>query len=163
EPVVVFTTTGPGLTNALTGVLAARGEGAKVIVLSAATTAAQRGRFAIQETSVQTMATGLYGAGPLFHFATLLESAHELPAVARRLAHGLSRPGGFVAHIAIPTGLLAGAWSGPLPDVSMSFGEESPTEETIAHCARLLSEGPFAIWAGFGARKASSYVRRLAE
>src|SRR5919205_4620136 len=32
-PVVVFTTTGPGLTNALTGILAARGEGAKVILL----------------------------------------------------------------------------------------------------------------------------------
>ena len=29
-PVVVFTTTGPGLTNALTGMLAARGEGAKI-------------------------------------------------------------------------------------------------------------------------------------
>src|SRR5882757_4212227 len=49
-PVVVFTTTGPGLTNALTGILAARGEGAKIILLSACTTASNRGRWAIQET-----------------------------------------------------------------------------------------------------------------
>ena len=163
RPVVVFTTTGPGLTNALTGVLAARGEGAKVIVLSAATAATQRGRFAIQETSVQSMPADLYHAGALFHFATLLESADELPAVARRLADGLSRPGGFVAHVAIPTDLLSVAWSGPLPPLSMNRGVESPTEEMIARCARLVSDGPIVIWAGFGARKASSLVLRLAE
>src|SRR5262249_39795206 len=31
RPAVVFTTTGPGITNALTGLMAARGDGAKVI------------------------------------------------------------------------------------------------------------------------------------
>jgi acetolactate synthase-1/2/3 large subunit len=163
RPVVVFTTTGPGLTNAMTGLLAARGEGAKVIVVSAATTSAQRGRLAIQETSVQTMPADLYSAGALFHFATLVESADELPTVARRLAHGLSRPGGFVAHLAIPTDLQADAWHGPLPELSIDRGEEVPTDETIARCARLLTDGPFAIWVGFGARKASALVRRLAE
>jgi thiamine pyrophosphate-dependent acetolactate synthase large subunit-like protein len=163
RPVVVFTTTGPGLTNALTGLLAARGEGAKVIVLSAATTAAQRGRWAIQETCGQTMPAGLYATGALFHFAALLESADELPAVARRLAHGLARPGGFVAHLAIPTGLQAAEWRGALPDLTIGRGGEAPVPETIAHCVRLLSDGPFAIWLGFGARKASGLVRRLAE
>ena len=163
RPVVVFTTTGPGLTNALTGLLAARGEGAKIVVLSAATTTAQRGRGAIQETCSQSMPGDLYTAGALFHFATLLESADQLPAVARRLAHGLSRPGGFVAHLAIPTSLQSGEWRGPLPDVSVDRGGEAPTAETIAKCARLLSDGPFAIWVGFGARKSSALVRRLAE
>ena len=163
RPVVVFTTTGPGLTNALTGLLAARGDGAQVIVLSAATTAAQRGRWAIQETCGQSMPADLYSAGALFHYATLLESAEQLPAVARRLAHGLARPGGFVAHLAIPTGLQAAEWRGTLPDLSMTHGAEAPAEATIARCARLLADGPFAIWLGFGARKASALVRRLAE
>ena len=45
RPVVVFTTTGPGITNALTGLLAARWEGAKVIFVSASTSAPQRGRW----------------------------------------------------------------------------------------------------------------------
>jgi acetolactate synthase-1/2/3 large subunit len=163
RPVAVFTTTGPGLTNALTGLLAARGDGAKIIVLSAATTAAQRGRWAIQETSGQAMPADLYSTGALLDFATLLESAEELPAVARRLAHGVSRPGGFVAHVAIPTGLQSAAWRGPLPDLSAGSGEGAPGAATIARCARLLSDGPFAIWVGFGARKASDLVRRLAE
>ena len=163
RPVVVFTTTGPGLTNALTGLLAARRDGAKIIVLSAATPAAQRGRFAIQETCGQSMPTGLYSDGALFDIATVLESADALPAVARRLAAGLSWPGGFVAHVAVPTDLQAGAWRGPLPDLSIERGEEAPSEETIRRCAALLSDGSFAIWVGFGARKASALVRRLAE
>lgn len=48
RPVVVFVTTGPGITNALTGLLAARGEGAKVILLSATTASGNRGRWACQ-------------------------------------------------------------------------------------------------------------------
>jgi acetolactate synthase-1/2/3 large subunit len=163
RPVVVFTTTGPGLTNALTGLLAARGEGAKVILLSAATTAARRGRWAIQETSARSMPADLYAQGALFDLAALLESVDELLAFARRLAHGLSRPGGFVVHLALPTGLQSAEWRGPLPDLAVGRGDEAPTEETIARCARVLSDGPFAIWIGFGARRASGLVRRLAE
>ena len=73
-PVVVFTTTGPGLTNALTGMLAARGEGAKILMVSACTTAAHRGRGAIQETDNDTMPLGLTAPGALFHMATVIES-----------------------------------------------------------------------------------------
>ena len=163
RPVVVFTTTGPGLTNALTGLLSARSDGAKIIVLSAATTAAQRGRFAIQETCSRTMPADLYAAGALFHDATLIESADQLPSVARRLAQGLARPGGFVAHVAIPTGLQSAAWRGPLPDLSVARGDYAPTAETIVRSVELLSEGPFAIWLGFGARKSPDLVRLLAE
>jgi thiamine pyrophosphate-dependent acetolactate synthase large subunit-like protein len=61
RPVVVFTTAGPGITNALTGILAARGEGAKVILISACTSAPQRGRWAIQETSSNTIHQGAWG------------------------------------------------------------------------------------------------------
>jgi acetolactate synthase-1/2/3 large subunit len=163
RPVVVFTTTGPGLTNALTGLLSARSDGAKIVVLSAATTATQRGRFAIQETCGRSMPADLYAPGALFHDATLLESADQLPAVARRLASGVSRVGGFVAHLAIPTGLQSAAWRGPLPDLTVGRGENAPTAETIARSIDLLSDGPFAIWLGFGARKSSDLVRRLAE
>src|SRR5438874_7452851 len=97
-PVVVFTTTGPGLTNALTGILAARGEGAKIILLSASTTASNRGRWAIQETDTDFLPLGLMAPGALFHMATIIESIDALPQIARRMANGLARPGGFVCH-----------------------------------------------------------------
>ncbi len=116
-PVVVFTTTGPGLTNALTGILAARGEGAKIILLSACTTASNRGRWAIQETDSDFLPAGLLAPGALFHMATAIESVDALPQAARRLANGLARPGGFICHLSIPTSLQAVTVNRPMPSV----------------------------------------------
>lgn len=162
RPVVVFTTAGPGLTNALTGLLAARDEGAKIIVLSACTSAAQRGRWAIQETAAATMPGDLYQPGPLFHYATILESAEVLPQVARRLAHGLARPGGFVAHLSLPTGLQASECLTPCPEAALEHVPQAPAASTLATCARRLTAGPCALWLGFGARHAAGAVRELA-
>lgn len=164
RPVVIFTTTGPGITNALTGLLAARWEGAKVILISASTSASQRGRWACQETSTYTMpSAGIFTSGQIFHYATTLESSHELTEVSRRLALGLGQPGGFVAHISIPTNIQTSSLKTLLPRVTLSHGVATATEETIAKCVQLLSEGPFAIWVGFGARGAAQEIRQLAE
>src|SRR5687767_11070964 len=103
RPTVLFTTTGPGLTNAFTGIVAARDEGARVIVVSAYTSEASRGRFAIQETSRCTLPASLYDAGRPFHFATVVDDPDGLAALERGLATGLRRRSGFVAHIALDT------------------------------------------------------------
>lgn len=164
RPVVVFTTTGPGITNALTGLFAARWEGAKVIFLSASTSAPQRGRWACQETSTYTMANaGVFTSGSLFHYATTIECGDELPESSRRIALGLARPGGFVAHLSIPTAIQTSSSKASLPRVTLSHALVTVSEETIAECVRLLSEGPFAIWVGFGARGAATAIRQLAE
>ncbi|WP_414582609.1 ScyA-related TPP-binding enzyme [Scytonema sp. PCC 10023] len=164
RPVVVFTTAGPGITNALTGLFAARWEGAKVIFLSASTSTAQRGRWAIQETSTYTMPNaGIFTSETLFHYATTLECSDELPEIRRRLALGLARPGGFVAHLSIPTNIQTSSVETLLPGVALSVAPAAASEETIAECARLLSEGPFAIWVGFGAQSAAAEIRQLAE
>ncbi|WP_414567520.1 ScyA-related TPP-binding enzyme [Nostoc sp. CCY 9925] len=164
RPVVVFATTGPGITNALTGLLAARWEGAKVILVSASTSAPQRGRWAIQETSRYTMpSAGIFTSGSVFHYATTLESSNELPEISRRLALGLTQPGGFVAHLSIPTNIQTSSLNISLPQVNLSRGVATVTQETIAECAQLLSEGSFAIWLGFGARGAAQEIRQLAE
>lgn len=164
RPVVLFTTAGPGITNALTGLFAARGEGAKVILLSACTSIPQRGRWAIQETSAYTLPTaGIFSTGALFNYATVLEGAAQLPQIARRLALGLSRPDGFVAHLSIPTAIQSSAVELPLPQMSLSLAVATPNENAIATAANLLSEGPFAIWVGYGARGAADLIRQLAE
>lgn len=164
RPVVVFTTTGPGITNALTGLLAARWEGAKVILVSASTSAPQRGRWAFQETSTYTMpSTGIFTSGPIFHYATTLECSDELPEIYRRFALGLGQPGGFVAHLSIPTDIQTSSPKTWLPRVTLQNAVATASEETIAECVRLLCEGPFAIWVGFGARGAAAEIRQLAE
>ncbi|MBW4636613.1 MAG: ScyA-related TPP-binding enzyme [Iphinoe sp. HA4291-MV1] len=164
HPVVVFTTTGPGITNALTGLLAARWEGAKVILLSACTSASQRGRWAIQETSTYTMPSAeIFTSGSLFHYANTIECTEELLQVARRLTLGLGRPDGFVAHLSIPTSLQTSLLNTSLPQLTVSDSSPSPSKKIITECAKLLSEGPFAIWVGFGARGAAAEIRQLAQ
>ena len=164
RPIVVFTTACPGITNALTGLLAARDEGAKVVYLSACTSAPQRGRWAIQETSDQTIPQGgIFTSGALFNYATVLESPQQLPQIARRLALGLAQPGGFVAHISIPTGIQSAPIETPIPEVNLVPALTVPSQETVEMAAQLLSEGSFAIWAGFGARGAAVAIRELAE
>lgn len=164
SPIVVFGTTGPGITNALTGLLAARWEGAKVIFLSGSTSCAQRGRWALQETSAHTMPNaGIFTSGSLFHYATVVESGAQLPEISRKLASGLSQPGGFVTHLSIPIDVQTSFLTESLPKINLSHSLASANEETITKCVQLLSEGPFAIWVGFGARKAAGIIRELAK
>ncbi|NJK52411.1 MAG: thiamine pyrophosphate-binding protein [Leptolyngbyaceae cyanobacterium SU_3_3] len=162
EPVAVFTTSGPGLTNALTGTLAARDEGAKIILVSAFSSAPKRDRWLIQETTVSTMPADLYRSGSLFHFASIIEAPAQLSQTRIQLASGLARPGGFVAHIAIPTSVQSA------PVVKMAHLQfQTPILELSAAAVKryvdLLLNGSVAIWIGFGARHASEKVRELAK
>jgi acetolactate synthase-1/2/3 large subunit len=171
QPVVVFTTTGPGITNVLTGILAARTEGAKIILISAYASAAQRGRGGIQETSSYTMPTSaLFEHGAWFDDASVLDTPDQLPQVLRRFAAGLRRPDGYVAHLSIPNAVQGAPLSGPLPvltseatGLSVATYRPSVNPTAIARCAELLSAAPFAIWAGFGSRGAPRGLRELAE
>lgn len=164
RPAVVFSTAGPGIANALTGLFAARWEGAKVIFLSPATSTAQRGRWAFQETSMYTMPGEIFSSSKsLFHYATTIESGDELPEIARRLATGLTKLGGFVAHLSIPITIQSSLIDISLPQVAAVQTLASTTPQVLAECAQLLSEGAFAIWVGFGARGAAVEIYQLAE
>ncbi|RCJ21854.1 acetolactate synthase [Nostoc minutum NIES-26] len=165
RPSVVFTTAGPGITNSLTGLFAARGEGAKVILLSACTSAPQRGRWAIQETSTYTLPSGgIFTPGTLFNYAITIESVAQLPQIFRRLALGLAQPGGFVAHLSIPTGVQTSLVEDiALPKLDIACFQLTASKQAIAKSVELLSAGPFAIWVGFGARDAADEIRQLAE
>ncbi|MEI1373349.1 scytonemin biosynthesis protein ScyA [Nostoc sp. UHCC 0926] len=165
RPTVVFTTAGPGITNVLTGLFAARGEGAKVILLSACTSAPQRGRWAIQETSTYTLPSGgIFTPGALFNYAITIESAAQLPQIFRKLALALAQPGGFVAHLSIPTAVQTSLVEDiALPQLNVSAFPMTASKEAIAKSVELLSSGPFAIWVGFGARDAADEIRQLAE
>lgn len=164
RPTVVFATTGPGLLNALTGITAAKWEGAKVVLISGHTNAPQRGRWASQETSSYTMPQdALYGQSAMFDYAVRLESASELPEVARRLSSGLRRPGGFVAHVCLPMSVQSAMVERQtLKTVGrVAVPTASPTD--IAEIAARLKHEGFAIWAGFGATQAAPLVRQLVE
>jgi thiamine pyrophosphate-dependent acetolactate synthase large subunit-like protein len=165
RPVVVFTTAGPGITNALTGLFAARGEGAKVIFISACTSAPQRGRWAIQETSSYTLPSGgIFTSGNLFNYAVTVESPAQLPQIFRRLALGLGQQGGFVAHLSFPTAVQTSPVDDiTLPQLGVHSSLMTPSEDAIAKTISHIIEAPFAIWLGYGARHAAAEIRELAE
>lgn len=162
-PSLVFVTSGPGLTNALTGLAAARWEGAKVVCVSACTSPTMRGRGACQETSGYTMPIGgIFTAGTLFHYGLMMETPVEVHQVISRLASGLSSPGGFVGHVAIPTSLQHAQVPTPCGRL-VSAAAPTCAGEALDVYARLLAEGSFVVWAGFGARDASAELRAFIE
>lgn len=163
RPALAFVTTGPGLLNALTGAMAARWEGAQVILFSGATSDAQRGRWAVQESGPLTLpAETLYRASNLFHQARLLSSTHEVAATLDELAEGLSRSQGFVAHLALPIALQR-ATSAPLTVTPRAPHRPTPTPAALDAAVAALSSGPFAVWVGWGARAASEQLRAFIE
>lgn len=162
EPVVIFTTSGPGLTNSLTGVLAARDEGAKIVLVSGFSSAPKRGRWLIQETTVLTMPADLYRSGSLFHFTSIIEDPAQLTQARIQIAAGLKCPGGFVAHIALPTSLQS-AQVDKMAPLQFQMPSIEVSEDSIKRYVDLLLNGSVAIWIGFGARHASEEVRELAK
>lgn len=169
RPVVVFVTTGPGLFNALNGLVAAKWDGARVVLVSGSTSPAQRGRFAVQETSPFTLPTSaLHAPSELFDLALELAGPEQLEPTLRRLELALARPRGVVAHLALPLtvqtstlpsvrpGLVAGAGS-------VRLAPPAASASTIADLADVLAREPFGLWVGFGARHASREVRELSE
>ena len=162
KPTVVVATTGPGITNLYTGMVAARSEGATVLFVSGCTPPAQRGRGSFQETSPTSPLAPLFVAGSTFHYAKIVESPAELDAMVSRLAHGVRRPHGFVAHIGMSLGVQTAMVEHRPARLSYS-NAPSCDPATLATCRELLSQGSFVIWAGFGARNAAARVRELAE
>ena len=164
RPTVLFTTTGPGLTNALTGIVAAREERARVIVVSAYTSASSRGRFAIQETSRCTLPPSLYEAGRPFHFASIVDDPTQLTELERALAAGLGRRSGFVAHLALDTAVQRAPAAQPqILSLAVPGFAKAPPLAQVAACIDALNDGPFAIWVGYGARDAAAEIATLAR
>lgn len=163
-PGVVFTTTGPGLTNALTGIAAARHEGGRVVLISAATGADRRGRGAFQASDERSLAhCGLYAPGGWFDDAIALQSPCELPLLHGRLAEGLSRPGGFVAHVALPLSVQTTAAPREQGRVRVSRARAALSVPVLDACVRQLAAGPVVLWVGWGARHDAGLVRALVD
>ncbi len=165
RPTAIVVTTGPGLWNALNGAMAARADGAKLVLISGATSRAQLGRGAVQETGPATTPSGLTTTGPLFHLAAQPETVAELGHFLQQLACGWARRGGFVAHLALPWSLqtmLIDADTAPRA-ATWAIADAAPTLDAIDATLDRLATGTAAIWIGHGVRHAAAELRAFAE
>ncbi|MEX0791345.1 MAG: thiamine pyrophosphate-binding protein [Actinomycetota bacterium] len=163
DPVVVYTTTGPGITNAITGLVAARYEGARLILISPRTSPAQRGLVAVQETPGMMPSGDLFNAGWLFDDVFAVDAPEELETCLYRLEQRLLLRGPYLAHISIPVGLQNDA-VGPLRlGSAASVHPAAPDAEAVALVADRLQGRRFFVWVGHGARRAYPQVRELVE
>ncbi|MDQ4142809.1 MAG: thiamine pyrophosphate-dependent enzyme [Actinomycetota bacterium] len=161
-PVAVFCTTGPGMTNSMTGLAAARAEGAKLVLISPRTSPVQRGRGAVQETPMPS--ADFFTPGWLFDEVFMMESAEEVTQVAYRLQHGFGRVGPYIAHLSIPIALQSAAVRQGRVDLpGYRLSAPFPEPGVVDEVAQLLAAKRFAIWVGHGARHAARQVRALVD
>ncbi len=164
HPSLVFTTSGPGLINALNGITAAKWEGAKVLIVSPATSHARRGRWAFQETSMYSFPSAdLFSNCEIFDFAAIINSPEELQMIASKMVHGFSRPGSFIAHLSLSMSLQRTVMEERIViPGAMNPGPCCPPD-LIDQAATLFKETKNILWVGFGARGSSAKLRELAE
>ena len=166
RPGLAVVTTGPGLFNVLNPAMAARVDGARLLVVSGFTAPALVGRGAVQETCLRTMPSELSRPGSIFHEVVLPEGEEELAHGLGRILRGLAGPGGFVAHLGLSLPLQTRMLADPRrtsPVGAWSIDPPAPDEPTIDACLAALTDPSAAIWAGHGARGASDLLRRFAE
>ncbi|MFO0760778.1 MAG: thiamine pyrophosphate-binding protein [Byssovorax sp.] len=165
-PTAVVVTTGPGLFNALNAAMAARVDGAKVVVISGRTSREQLGRGAVQETGPYTMPPELTRAGTIFDFAASPETVEELRGALDRIACGFQGAGGFVAHLALPLSLQTRIVDAPAERSSAQgwrVSRPAPDLATVDACLDRLAGRRVTLWIGHGARDAGKELRAFAE
>jgi acetolactate synthase-1/2/3 large subunit len=162
-PAVVFVTTGPGLTNVLTGAYAARHEPARVILVSASTETSMYGRRPIQETGPRTLPhEGIFTAGPLFDIATMVTSADELPALVGVLAGAVAGGQRFLAHISLTLRAQRDLTTRVHPPAGAVVDRNAGVAAHAARAYELLHDRRWVLWVGAGTRQLAGPVRRLA-
>lgn len=163
QPVVVFSTTGPGVTNLLTGLVGAATEHARIVCITPATEAGKRGRIAFQETlpGAIDLRPWVHRSSADLHNATI-EKAEDLIPLAERLAELMAQPGGFVVQVSL-TATAQTAAARPLPLLPIVPVVYPPREADVQETARRIAGKRLVIWAGLGAASAAPSLRALAE
>jgi acetolactate synthase-1/2/3 large subunit len=163
KPGVVLTTSGPGATNTVTGLLTALMDSAPIVVITGQTISPMLGKDAFQEADV----TGI--TYPVVKHSYLVKNAEEIPRIMREafyLAQS-GRPGPVL--IDVPKDVGQGPCTAPFTDELDLPGYDVPGRgdpEAVAEAARLLGEAKKPLlYVGHGAviSEAGKAVTTLAE
>ncbi|CDH20384.1 putative Acetolactate synthase large subunit [Xenorhabdus bovienii str. kraussei Quebec] len=164
-PAVAFSTAGPGISNALTGLRAAKLDGAKVIFISSITSVNSSGKWSLQETTVQDI-DGLClpdGHGYFDEIITISQK-DDYAHAEKKLRKGLNKKDGYVVGIFLTTKVQHEIIDYE-NDEALSLSHDDLDENAKRHSreiADLLVNENAVFWAGFGARHASALLTQIA-
>ncbi|MGQ0566954.1 MAG: 5-guanidino-2-oxopentanoate decarboxylase [Gemmobacter sp.] len=158
RPGVAFVVTGPGVTNALTGIGQARADSVPILVVSSVNRRDSLGKGLGLLHELPDQAALVRTLCPTFRISEPADLGPVLDAAFAAMLSG--RPG--PAHIDVPTDVLAMA-APPLPPPA-ARSSAGPDQAACAEAMRLLSasQAPL-ILAGGGCRWAEAALQRLAE
>jgi len=160
RPEAVFTTTGPGLSNAITGLVAGAWAGAHTIAVVGGTARERVGRFAFQETAAAQLSLGVW-LPPGFPHRVIDLGVVPLSEALALAAADVARPEGCLSMLLLPTDVQQDPSDArvqphaPAPVV--------PPPYMLRDCVRRLSGRRVVCWVGHEARGAATEVRALVE
>jgi len=180
QVIIVFAPTGPGIANAINGLMAARTEGAAILFVSGSSPCALRGRWPTQETSeTSTRVSGLFDHEVSVQVAAQAPVAvHQIISFFKARQHGVAHLSLCLDVLVQPIDTLSVVEPAVSPDalVPNESGDSqlqhvreasSPCTVNLTHIAPLLrgcnTATDICIWVGFGARHDAAAVTELAE
>ncbi len=161
---VVVVTSGPGITNTLTGLASALADGLPVLVIAGEVPRKSYGRGALQETSAYSLDV-VHAAKSMTKLAVEIPDANVAPAIlSRAIATAMSGTRGPVL-VTIPLDVSTAQIRQPMLDVQPKLVFE-PAPATVARVATALAGAKRGVlFVGSGARGGDGprCVRELAE
>lgn len=156
----VLVTSGPGVTNAVTGLAAARGEGAPVLLLGGEVPRSRFGRNALQEGSPASIDTVHMVRSVTRHAGALLVPAHAAYQVAAAARLARAERGPVFLSLPLDVALATGAAPSHLP---LPLPRPTPDPDVVLRAANALrtARRPLVL-CGSGAREAFRSVRLFA-
>lgn len=162
-PGLVFTTTGPGLTNALTGIVASSWEGGNIIVIAGASDTS-RDTAPFQQTSSHAISSVRSSLAPHASLnATCARGPNCIYDALGRWSEAAQQAKNHVGLCLVPLSVQRQTCEPYRPRATKTSAAPTLTSADTRALASQLQTGQTAIWAGFGARHAGSELLQVAE
>jgi acetolactate synthase-1/2/3 large subunit len=162
-PGLVFTTTGPGLTNALTGIVASSWEGGNIIVLAGASDNS-RDTAPFQHTGSHAISSVRSSLAPQALLnATYARGPNCIYEALGRWSDATQQAKNHVGLCLVPLSVQRQKCAPYRPLTAKTPATPTLTPADTQAIAAQLQTGQTAIWAGFGARHAGGELLRVAE
>lgn len=163
KPAIVLTTSGPGLTNAITGIAAASVEGLPLIAIAGEVPASAQGRGAIQDASTNAI-DGVAMLRTVCRWSARIQAPEDVPGTVEQalaIACG-TRPGPVFLSLPLDVGNARGrATRMAAPEASPPPSPDRAACVEVAACLRRARRPLLVL--GNGARGAHGAIRALAE